>query len=549
MPEMPRTQHSRAWFAAVIGGCLAIVLFAAGAWLAFAGFREVRANIVVDEQVRTTELAAVTLLCVMADAETGQRGYLLTGDPAYLAPYRAARSRVSGSLAALNRAPFAGSEQVELAQLRRLTKEKMAELAQTLALAQSGQHQAAIELVHTDQGQRLMDAIRRNIGTIREAAKRHMMAQRLRNHVQTKWVTVAGLTGLGLLLLGSALFARRMAHRAAAASEAAKQTFASAFDLAPGMMRDPTGVITFWSRGAEQLYGFSAAEAVGHINHDLLRTKFPVPLEVIEAELWSRGSWQGELVRHRRDGTMITVISHWSLHRGQNHSASAIIEVNNDITARRRDEQRLRLLVHELNHRVKNTLSIVQALAARSFAKADRALRNAFEARLLTLAAAHDVLTEEGWEGGSLSDLVAKVLAPFGVRDDTRFRVTGSALWLRPQAALTLAMVLNELATNAIKYGALSAGAAGYVMIDWRVEDHRLRLVWSERNGPAVVAPSHAGFGTVLIERGLAGEFGARVSLAFPPEGVVCTIDACMDNLVAEAVSLPEVGAREHEVT
>ena len=545
VPEMPHSRNSGILFIAVIGAWLAIALFAASAWFAFAGFNEVRANIAVDEHIRTTELAAMTLLCIMADAETGQRGYLLTGNPGYLASYNAARERLGASLAALDQVALAASEQTEFLALRRLIEAKMAELTRTIALARSGQRQAALNMVNTNQGQRLMEAVHHEVSAIQNIAAKRVMAQRLRNHVRTKGIVMAGLAALGALLLGGAGLALRWVRRTAAASEAARQTFASAFDLAQGMVRNPDGLITLWSHGAEQLYGFSFAEAVGCVSHELLRTEFPVPRPMIEAELRRTGSWQGELVHYRNDGAALTVASHWSLHRGKDHQVDTIIEVNNDITARRRDEQRLRLLVHELNHRVKNTLSVVQALATQSLARSDPASCGALEARLLALASAHDVLTEARWEGGELDDLAARILAPFGAGGGSCVRIAGPPLRLRPQATITLAMALNELATNATKHGALSTGAAGCVMIEWRIEDHCLHLVWSERNGPAVVPPSRRGFGSALIERSLARDLAARVSLEFLAEGVTCTIDAPLADLVAEAVSLPQIGMRE----
>lgn len=217
-----------------------------------------------------------------------------------------------------------------------------------------------------------------------------------------------------------------------------------------------------------------------------------------------------------------------------------------DVTARREDADRLRLMVHELNHRVKNTLATVQSIAAQTLRGADPAIRKGLEARILALAAAHDVLTRDGWAGANIDEVVAGVLAPHGGVDGVRFRVQGPALRLVPRVAVTLSMALHELATNALKYGALSV-QAGHVAIAWETvagDPALFRLRWTERGGPPVVAPERAGFGTRLIERSLAHDLGGTTRIAFEAEGVSCVVEAPLAGVVAPAgvVALPQVG-------
>jgi two-component sensor histidine kinase len=207
---------------------------------------------------------------------------------------------------------------------------------------------------------------------------------------------------------------------------------------------------------------------------------------------------------------------------------------NIDITDAKNAEEHLLLLIHELNHRVKNTLATVQSIAAQSLrglegAEADAA-RAAFEARLLALARVHDVLTRESWEGAELSAVVADAIRPLESGDGraSRFRVTGPPLRLAPRLALSIAMALHELGTNAVKYGALSK-EGGVVDIAWTVrreDETRLSLRWSERGGPPVKKPTRTGFGSRLIERSLARELAGEVALSYEPAGVVCTIEA-----------------------
>ncbi|HEX8415973.1 MAG TPA: HWE histidine kinase domain-containing protein, partial [Methylobacterium sp.] len=206
---------------------------------------------------------------------------------------------------------------------------------------------------------------------------------------------------------------------------------------------------------------------------------------------------------------------------------------NVDITDAKRAEEHLLLLIHELNHRVKNTLATVQSIAGQSLRRLEgeeaAAARSAFEARLLALARVHDVLTRESWEGAELGTVVADAIAPLDAADGqrSRFVVKGPALRLPPRLALSIAMALHELGTNAVKYGALS-GEGGVVTIAWSVErrvETRLLLRWSESGGPVVAPPTRSGFGSRLIERSLARELAGEVQLLFAPAGVVCTID------------------------
>ncbi|MBZ6076389.1 sensor histidine kinase [Microvirga puerhi] len=208
-----------------------------------------------------------------------------------------------------------------------------------------------------------------------------------------------------------------------------------------------------------------------------------------------------------------------------------------DITDHKRAEEHLRLLVNELNHRVKNTLATVQSLAAQSFARIGRSsddaflqAREAFEARLFALARGHDILTRENWEGVRLSDVVAEIFAPYQNMSGNGDAITseGPDLRVTPTIALSLSMALHELCTNALKYGALKQ-AGGTVRITWEVsgsgDARRLLMRWEERGGPVVSAPSQRGFGSRLIEDGLSRELNGTVHLGFEPTGVVCAID------------------------
>lgn len=190
------------------------------------------------------------------------------------------------------------------------------------------------------------------------------------------------------------------------------------------------------------------------------------------------------------------------------------------------------LLINELNHRVKNTMAIVQSLSAQTL-RADRptaAARADFDSRLMALASAHVLMTEAQWRSAPLRELVSRTIEPFAQgAGAARFQLNGPDATLPPKSAVAFALAIHELCTNAAKYGALAA-EHGLVSIDWTFaatpEGERLRFIWRESGGPAVIAPTRRGFGARLLERGLAAELNGAVSLSFPPGGLVCEIDA-----------------------
>lgn len=189
------------------------------------------------------------------------------------------------------------------------------------------------------------------------------------------------------------------------------------------------------------------------------------------------------------------------------------------------------LLIHELNHRVKNTLAIVQSLAYQTLRGADipSEIRETFTGRLVALAEAHDLLNNQKWEGALLEDVLHQAIRAQFPDTNDRVRLRGSSLKLDPKQAFAIAMAIHELTTNAIKYGALSV-ASGYVDITWQVypseSEQWMELVWKEFGGPLVTPPELMGFGSRLIQRGLAAELNGEASLRFEKKGLECTVRA-----------------------
>ena len=204
-----------------------------------------------------------------------------------------------------------------------------------------------------------------------------------------------------------------------------------------------------------------------------------------------------------------------------------------DLTSHREHEEQQGMLIDELNHRVKNTLATVQSIvwqALRNDSDPKRLGEN-IQSRLMALSRSHDLLTRENWKSADLGDIITDALQPFRNSDNMgdRIVVTGPKLRFPPRQALALAIAFNELATNATKYGSLSS-SGGSVSVEWHLEPgaatQNFVLVWRERGGPLVAGPSRKGFGSRMIERGLAVELNGQVKIEYLPEGVVCTISA-----------------------
>lgn len=206
-----------------------------------------------------------------------------------------------------------------------------------------------------------------------------------------------------------------------------------------------------------------------------------------------------------------------------------ILVQGHDVTEEVAFEEHQRILINELNHRVKNTLAVVQGLAKQSFRSEPGSTGiDAFSNRLAALASAHNLLTERSWEAADLESIVTGSLAATAGSDSSRYSLTGPKVVLAPQTAVTLSMVVHELCTNALKYGALSE-PAGFVEITWQTQPAEtggalLIFEWSEHDGPVVVEPQTGGFGSRLVKRGL-GSPDSRTTLEYRASGLYCRIE------------------------
>jgi PAS domain S-box-containing protein len=232
----------------------------------------------------------------------------------------------------------------------------------------------------------------------------------------------------------------------------------------------------------------------------------------------------------RRDGRRVSVLVGPALFHGSENEGVAFIL---DLTERKEAEKRQQVMVDELNHRVKNTLATVLALSAQTFrtAPSPEAFCEAFEGRLLALSQTHNLLNQSFWTGAGLRDILTQELAPYTDADGRGFTLDGDDLKLGAVTAITLGMIFHELATNAVKYGALSV-ASGKVAVAWRMSPpDRLHIEWQETGGPPVSLPRRRGFGSRLIEQALASDLNGDAQLYFPSEGVRCCMDIPLDDI------------------
>lgn len=202
-----------------------------------------------------------------------------------------------------------------------------------------------------------------------------------------------------------------------------------------------------------------------------------------------------------------------------------------DLSKHEREEERLRFLLDELNHRTQNTLASVQSIVLQTLrGHADPGLIETLERRILALSKAHGLLGRDNWDAVPLRDVLNEILRPirWNGHSPPQVSIESPDVRLSPKAVLTLALVLHEMATNATSHGALSNGCDGQVDVDWRLvptpNGERMRLQWRESGGPPVKPPTERGFGSRLLAGPLGRELHGEVSLDYAPAGVVCTI-------------------------
>ena len=314
--------------------------------------------------------------------------------------------------------------------------------------------------------------------------------------------------------------------------------------------KDLNGIITNWNPGAERLFGYKAQEAIGQsITLLIPPDHLDEETHILDCIRHGKPIDHFETVRRRKDGTLLDIsltISPIADARGEIVGASKIAR---NITERKRAEEHTKFLLSEMNHRSKNLLAVVQAIAHQTASQQDpKRFAERFSARLGGLAAIQDLLVQNDWRGADTAELVCSQLAHFRDLIGIRIAMNGPPLRVSPAAAQTIGMALHELATNAVKYGALS-NANGVVDVAWTVSTNgttpRFRMLWQERDGPAATSPQQQGFGSIVIVRMVQHALNAEVSLDYPMSGLVwqmnCPVACVLEKSSTERIHVSGV--------
>ncbi|WP_414087767.1 PAS domain S-box protein [Rhizobium sp. BR 314] len=286
--------------------------------------------------------------------------------------------------------------------------------------------------------------------------------------------------------------------------------------------------VTSWNLGAERLYGHSAEEAIGQSVMMLVPDDRSEEEPAILAQIRAGQKVEPyETKRRRADGQLVDVLLSVSPIYDTYGRIVGASKIAHDISAKKEAEHLQSVLVGELNHRVKNVLATVMAIARQTLGREDvsKTSVETFEARLASMARAHDLLIHGKWEEADLMAVISQALSPY---PRERFEISGPAIKLAPRTVVSISLALHELATNAAKYGALST-SDGRVAIVWSLETQeaeRLVLRWQETGGPIVTPPTRKGFGSRLIENLLAAELNGQVNITYDPGGLICEVHA-----------------------
>jgi PAS domain S-box-containing protein len=284
------------------------------------------------------------------------------------------------------------------------------------------------------------------------------------------------------------------------------------------------GIITSWNKGAERVFGYTAEEAIGQpitivIPQDRQDEERTILTRIRRGERIDHF----ETVRHRKHGGLIMVALTISPIKDAEGKIVGASKVARDITEQKRNQELIATLAREAEHRSKNLLANVQAMVNLSQAGTVDDLKKAIEGRIQALANVHSLFVATRWIGAELSTIARQELTPYSKMGETRVRINGPEVLLKPDVAQALAVTLHELATNAAKYGSLSV-SNGQIELNWsHQDDDRLNLRWTEMDGPPVREPTRKGFGGRVIEQ-MIGQQKGETRFDWRAEGLVCEI-------------------------
>ncbi|HEV2718014.1 MAG TPA: PAS domain S-box protein [Terriglobales bacterium] len=284
------------------------------------------------------------------------------------------------------------------------------------------------------------------------------------------------------------------------------------------------GIITSWNKGAEGVFGYTAEEAIGQpitivIPQDRQDEERTILTRIRRGERIEHF----ETIRQHKHGNLIWVSLTISPVKNAEGKIVGASKTARDITEQKRTGEQIATLAREAEHRSKNLLAIVQAMVNLSQADAVADLKKAIEGRIQALANVHSLFVASRWIGAELSTIAQQELAPYSATGEKRVRTDGPQVLLAPDIAQAVAITLHELATNAVKYGALST-TDGHVDLKWSHEANgRLNLRWIETGGPTVLPPTRRGFGGRIIEQMIA-QLKGDTRFDWRAEGLICEI-------------------------
>jgi PAS domain S-box-containing protein len=504
------------------------------------------------QDARAVQIAASAVLDSLLNAESGQRGFLITADQSYLASYATAARQLPDQLDTLQRLAASepgGAVAETIGQVVKMARQKIAELAQTIDLERGDQHEQALALVRSGRGQNSMNAIRADMARLQDSIEGPLAQKRLALDSLQSWLMLGVLGAMVVACVLAAVLIRNSARqlRALEMREETLRRLAAGLErriaqrtssLAEANLRfhaalRASGVTVFTQDTAlryawisKDLLGLTADQVVGRAEDEVLPASTraaitPVKLEVLRTGEPARAEITVE-ERGVRRWLDVTI----DAQRDADGRIVGIVCASVDVTEQKERESRIRLLMRELTHRSKNLLTVIDAIARQTAAHSDgtKEFLTRFRDRLHSLARSHDQLVNEDWQGAWLRELVMGQLGHYVDRDSSAIAVDGPRVRVKPEAAQHIGLAIHELATNAAKYGAF-ASPEGRVRVAWDVEqdaagDAVCHISWIERGGPPVQPPTRRGFGHVVIERTVARALGGTVTLEFPPEGV-----------------------------
>ena len=319
--------------------------------------------------------------------------------------------------------------------------------------------------------------------------------------------------------------ARKQFEHALRESEQQLRWLASIVDSSDHVIisKNLDGLIISWNKGAERVFGYTAEEAIGQpITIVIPEDRHDEERQILTRIRRGERINHYETVRRRKHGSLIAVSLTVSPVKDAEGKIVGASKIARDITEEKRSQEQIATLAREAEHRSKNLLATVQATVHLSQSETSDGLKHAIEGRIQALANVHSLFVQSRWIGAELSTVAKQELTPYIQKNEARVRIEGPQVLLEPNTAQAIAVTLHELATNAAKYGALSA-TEGQIEVKWSHTDGGLMLLWTETGGPPVKTPTRQGFGGKVI-RGMIEQLKGRTRFDWRPEGLVCEI-------------------------